>query len=440
MTLSRELSNQSSLQTRLALFFTILGIYMLFSPAHFLTTPDEELNLRTTLSLVQGYKGAIPPLPGGFASAQGIDGNEYAQYGLGLPLAYAAWTRLGIWIDPSADTSPNHLENITPLTQAGTPFLRAWITIFSMLITTGSAVIFHWILSAMNFPYRRALFFSLLFALGTYAFPHGRTLFSEPLVALCLLASIACLLRSRRFPADPKWLFYAGLLWAYAVLTRLDTLVTLPAAAWFVLMDGQDQKLRLRINPVEIALFSIPFVAAFITIGLYNQYRFDSFFSTGYEDQAEKIHFITPLLVGLHGFLFTPGRSIFMYSPPLIFTFFGIPCLWRRSRWLCGGLLILCGLFLAVMSKWQNWSGGYDWGPRHIYQLTPFFMLFAVFFFDQKPAFNTYAKTAGWIFLALLSFLIQFLGLAADPVQAIRGLLYAWNNTAIAPGFSYWQV
>jgi hypothetical protein len=424
----------------LPLFLLVFGFYLLFSPAHFLTTPDEELNLRTTLSLVQGYKGAIPPLPGGFASAPGIDGREYAQYGLGLPLSAAAWVKIGTWVDPSAEVSANDLEQVSSESEAGTRFLRGWSTVFMMLVTALTVLIFYTILLELGFHAAHALFFSLIYAWGTYTFPHGRTFFTEPLVAFCWLAGVACFLQARKHPKTVKWIFYAGLFWAYSVLTRVDSLVSLPAAAWLLLLEEREGRLRLRRHPVEIAAFALPFAVVMLTVALYNQFRFDSFLSTGYEDQAEKIRFVTPLLVGLHGFLFTPGRSIFTYSPILIFFAFGIPSLWRRNAWLCGGGLLLCGLFLGVMSKWQNWSGGYDWGPRHIYQLTPFLMLFAVAFFQGKTLFDSPAKKAGWLLLILISLLVQFLGLAADPVLAIRRMLYAWNDAAIAPGFTFRQV
>lgn len=435
----REISNASPSDRSLsiALFALTLSVYLLASPAHFLTTPDEELNIRTTLSLAQGYRGAIPPLPGGFASKRGIDGREYAQYGLGLPLASAPWLMLGWLIDPSADISPNDLQNVSVETSAGTNFLRGWMTVFTMILTALTVVLFDLLLKALGFQPAQSLFFALLYAFGTYTWPHGRTYFTEPLVAFCLMGSIACFVEVRRRAFDMRWVFYAGALWAYAVLARLDSLVTLPAAAWLLCIDTEGDEFKLQIEPKRIIAFALPFVFVFIVIALYNQYRFDSFVSTGYEDQAEKINFVTPLLVGLHGFLFSPGRSIFVYSPPLIFLFVGLARLYRMDRWFCGGVALLCGLFLCVMSKWQNWAGGYDWGPRHIYQLTPFFMLLAACAFQGRTLFDTKAKQIVWAALYAVSVFVQFLGLAADPVLVLKDLLSSWPKTEIAPGFTF---
>ncbi len=401
----------------------ILGVYLILSPAHFLTTPDERINLRTTLSLLEGQKGAIPPIQGGFASKTGIDGREYAQYGLGVPLAYAAWCELGRWMDPSEDTSLNSLENITPGTDEGTPFLRWWMTIFTMIITALTVVFIQRILLKIGLSNPFTIPVCLLLAFGTYMMPHGRTLFTEPLTAFCLSASLFMFLKFRDDPAETKWALFAGLFWAYAVLTRLDTLITGPAAAWFILFIKKGEQFQLDFRPKAFLSFAAPFVIVFLTILLYNQFRFDSFFSSGYEDQTEGVKFATPLLVGLHGFFFTPGRSLFLYSPLLIFFPWGIMKLYKKDAWFTVGLSLLCLLYLVVMSKWQNWAGGWDWGPRHIYQITPLLFIFAAAFFDGKKVWDSFIKKAGWVVLISISVLIQIIGLSADPVKVIFGFL-----------------
>lgn len=405
-----------------ALFVLVLGAYLILSPAHFLTTQDEELNLRTTLSLLEGRRGAVPPLPGGFASKTGIDGNEYAQYGLGLPVAAAPWCMLGLWIDPSDDASPNSLENVTPVDWAGTPFLRGWITVFNMMVSALTAALALALMRKLGLSGFAAPFFALFLAFGSYMTVHGRTLFTEPLAGLCLMGAFYAMARFREEGWRPKWALVAGACWAYAILTRVDTLATMPAAAWFLCVRQSGGTFRLEWPARAIAAFAAPPAAALAIVMLYNQYRFDAFFSTGYEDQAESIQFATPLLVGLHGFAFTPGRSLFLYTPILIFFPWGLVRWFRSDAWSAGGAAALCGFFLAAMSKWQNWAGGWDWGPRHIYQLTPFLLIAAAMFFKDRRLFDTRAKRLSWGALAVLSASIQLLGLSADPVRAAHEL------------------
>lgn len=431
----------TSTRVSIALFGTIFGTYLLCSPAHFLTTPDEELNLRTTLSLIQGHGGAVPSL-GGFATKEGRDSREYAQYGLGLPLAAAPWGALGLWIDPSAGRSANQLERyFNPEWEtrpAGTRFMRGWMTVFTMAITALTVVIGHRIFLQTGLSPDKALMMALLLALGTYAFPHGRTFFTEPLAGFCLMAAVALLssVRNRNRAGFPWSYLAAGLFWAYAILTRLDSLVTLPAAAWFLFVHFDAGRWRCRIQPLRALAFFLPWAAVLGVVLGYNFFRFGSWVSTGYEDQAEKIRFLTPLLVGLHGFLFTPGRSLFLYSPPLLFAVLGIQPLWKQDRWLAGGLILLTAGYLGVMSKWQNWAGGYDWGPRHIYQITPFLMIFAAAWFKDRGLWDSPMKRIGGTVFVILALFVQFLGLSADPVLVIKRMLYAWPPIEIGSGLS----
>lgn len=412
---------------RIGLFLTILGGYVLFTPAHFLTSPDEELNLRTTLSFLQGGGGAIPSLEG-FASKTGRNGREYAQYGLGLPLASLSWCVLGTTIDPTPNKEEtNTLERYYDAAQSGglvgTAFLRGWMSGFNMIVSALTVVLVFSIALRLGLPPRNATFVSLLLAFCCYTWPHGRTFFTEPLAAFCLTAAVWSFLKSRENPAQSRWILCAGFFWAYAVLTRLDSLATAPAAAWFLFTESKQGKFELNLRWNHLILFAIPWVIVLGAILGYNVHRFGSVVSTGYEDQPEKIRFVTPLLVGLHGFLFTPGRSIFLYSPPLILALLGIGRFWKKDAWVAGGVFLLIAGYLGAMSKWQNWAGGYDWGPRHVYQITPFLAIVAGAWIGERALFDHPAKRIAWVTGGIVSLFIQLLGLSADSIFIIKWFL-----------------
>lgn len=91
------------------------------------------------------------------------------------------------------------------------------------------------------------------------------------------------------------------------------------------------------------------------------------------------------LFEGAWGFLFSPGKSIFLYSPPLILLFI----FWSKipkkyvPEILSYGLLALLYIYL-LGSAWISgsdgrmagiWYGGMVWGPRYISTLIPFGMI-----------------------------------------------------------------
>ena len=102
----------------------------------------------------------------------------------------------------------------------------------------------------------------------------------------------------------------------------------------------------------------------------HNAVLFGSPFAFGYPATAEGAKrlnsFDTPMLTGLYGLLLSPGKSVFLFAPPIILAIFGLRQLWRRNRGLAtlAALLPLTGLFFY--SKYSQWEGGYCVGPRYL--------------------------------------------------------------------------
>jgi len=425
----------------------LLSLYLLFLPAEPLSSPDEEILLRTAVSLIHGNRGAIPPLPMGFATQTGKDGREYAQYGLGLPLA----------------VSPFLAASLAAQGRLGGGFqvvayrpLRLCACTFNLFVTFFTVLIVRVLLLQLGLSRRESLFAALLFGIATIAWPHGRTFFTEPLAGLCVLGSIALLLQNDllqnglqrtdlqrtdllwtdstpsstsdvpppftgeagRGSPRPAILLCAGFLYGWAILTRLDSLVAAPAVAWAAAQKVTDIPGLLR----RWVLVGLPVLGILLCIAGYNTYRFGAVFSTGYEDQTEGVRFLTPILVGLHGNLLTPGRSVFVYSPVLLLALPGALALWRRDRPFAVAAGLVVGGYLGAMSKWQNWAGGSDWGPRHIFQITPWLAIAAsVWFFSHS-------RRPRWMWgLLVLSLAMQLLGLFTDPVQVIRDANLDYN-------------
>ena len=384
----------------------LLSLYLLFAPSNPLTSPDEEILLRTAVSFLRGDRGAIPPLPEGFATRRGLDDREYAQYGLGLPLASAPLLATAL----AASSVSSHSE-IDYSVVALRPF-RLCGVVFNLLVTAASVIVLRRILIQLGVAPRSSVAAALLFGTATIIWPHGRTFFTEPLAGLCLLLAVATLYRADETSAvNPKHLLLAGVCFGWAILTRLDSLVAAPAIACGAARGIKDLPKVVR----RWCLVGLPVVVILGMIAGYNYYRFGGISRTGYEDQTEGVRFATPILVGLHGYFLSPGRSLFVYSPVLLLALPGAVALWRRDRWLAVTVGLLVAGYLGVMSKWQNWAGGWDWGPRHIYQITPWLTIAAAVWWYERP------RRSKWLYILIaISLLVQLLGLLTDPIQVIR--------------------
>jgi hypothetical protein len=150
-----------------------------------------------------------------------------------------------------------------------------------------------------------------------------------------------------------------------------------------------------------ILLTLFPALAIF-TLMAFNLLRYDDPLATGYAGQG----FDTLPLVGAFGLLFSPGRSIFLYAPPLLLSAACFPRFWRRNRPLAEAILLVGGVALLVYGAWWAWDGGASWGPRFLVPLLPLWML--------PLGEVTSRERPVWVSLSLLGFLAAILGVFTD--------------------------
>jgi len=103
------------------------------------------------------------------------------------------------------------------------------------------------------------------------------------------------------------------------------------------------------------------------------------------------------VLVSAWGFLFSPGKSIFLYSPPLLLAVLGLPGFWRSHRgacWPCWPLFVPVLLFYC---RSPSWPGDFAWGPRYAVFAVPVLLLPAIAFLSgaRRPGRSAGGRAAG---------------------------------------------
>src|SRR5579864_7525085 len=204
-----------------------------------------------------------------------------------------------------------------------------------------------------------------ILALATPIAAYSGWLFSEPLATALLLAAAAVLFaRPQGTAVSVAQAFGAGALLGAAAWVRPTHIIAVPVflAALFV---------REREKGWRAAAALAAAAGAGVTLLLWrNAYLHGSPFEFGYPIAAEGGKalntFQTPLSTGLVGFLLSLGKSIFLYSPPILLALIGLPRLWRRDR----GLAFVAGaapiVYLFFFSTYTQWEGGYCYGPRYL--------------------------------------------------------------------------
>jgi hypothetical protein len=140
------------------------------------------------------------------------------------------------------------------------------------------------------------------------------------------------------------------------------------------------------------------------------------------------------LQAGLAGLTVSPARGLFVYSPVLLFSLFGV------SRWLLSphkrgheiyAISVLFALaHLLVCAKWPVWWGGDCYGPRLLADLLPCMVLLILPALDWITARRPVRIT----FIAALSFsfLVQVIGTFCFPTGFVKPeALWDWRRCPI---------
>jgi hypothetical protein len=165
-------------------------------------------------------------------------------------------------------------------------------------------------------------------------------------------------------------------------------------------------------------------VASFVAYLLLNEYRFGTV-----RDPAVNniVHGSLDVFVGLYGNLLSPGRSVFLYSPPLILSLIAFGHFYRRYR---EEALLIAGvslIYLMLYSIPTDWDGGWSWGPRYLLAVVPFLML-PIGYFLSSPVRIKIAALVG-----VLGACIQILGVSIN----VSYVYWDWINMHLNPDTAY---
>ena len=405
------------------LFATFQFFYMLTSTGR-VRTPDEYNTLYTTESLVLHGTTAVPQAVAlhNFYGRLDVHGQPRAAYPPGQAIACVPWYAIGQYVLarlPGVPHDPPYHDD-TDLVVAFTSCLSS--ATFAAL----SVTFFFLLLTGIGVPLRVALMATAMLGLATPIFAYSAWLFSEPLSA-AIFTGVAWLLfvRKRGNPVSLQTAAIAGLILGLSALVRPTNVLVI--AAFGLAMLARDGKSALRTAFLLCATAALG-VAILMA---HNALLFGSPFAFGYPAAAEGAKrlnsFDTPILKGLYGFLFSPGKSIFIFAPPVILAIAGLASLWRRDRGLATLAILLSVAELFFFGKYSQWEGGYCVGPRY---LVPALILLCLGLGPILAEGGSRIKVLA-IILLVIGTLVQVISIATSFMedQAPRGHYYDANWT-----------
>ena len=375
----------------------LMFCYLASMGGHFYSF-DSWFRFLTTKAIVDRGELIIDPIPGRLRPL-------YSKTGILQPLAtiplYLISKALPPDIDPPMDlkgpVKPDELMAST-LHQFTTPLI---------------ALVFYLTLLDWGYARRVALATMLTFGLATIAWPYARYHLAEPGLALCLMIAVWQLLRFR-LRLKGRHLFWSGLaLGLGASNTTMFLVVPMPLiglyVAWLLwprragVCTSWPQAMRLAL------CWAGPVFLAGLWVLWFNWFRYGAPFVTGYEGDRGFPNFIydgragfsLAAWIGIHGLLFSPGKSVFLFSPPLMAALLYLRGFFVRHRAEATLICLLCLGWLLFYAKWWAWHGDIAWGPRYMVPVTCLAML------PLAQAFKLWNKR-GPLFKAALLGVIAF--------------------------------
>ncbi len=363
----------------------------------------------------------------------GRDGKEFSPTGLGYSLAYLPAVAAEDIFNRLADVSPTKnfpLDNDWPIMLFGSMTNAFFGAVF---ITT-----FYLFLKTFNFSDRTAIFLAILLFLSSNLLVYTKHGFAH-MMFICFMWLSFYFIRLYRLEQKIRYVVFAALSYGVVVISYNPTFfLPLPALGIYYLFSVNwtqrnqwKPKLQQITRDILVGLVSIsPFLALY---SWFNWIRFGGATSTGY-GTGGFVSLPVPqpfvLYEGLWGLLFSPGKSIWLFTPILLL----LLIFWFKFKKqylaeIVAGIVISAVyiVFTASLvggSDYYPWHGEASFGPRYILPILPFGILLASFLFQELTKKQRYA-----VFLPIVCFglAIQVVGVLIPYQVRFSGLQYEFH-------------
>lgn len=371
----------------LRIFIFFASIYFFSASFNFYSIDAGMLRIELARSIVERLDFNIPEGMG----IKGMDGRDYSWVGIGSALLAVPFF-------------------IVAKALGGNPEIS--IAIMNLIFGAGTCVLVYLFSISLGYSIRASVLTSIFFGLGTFVWPLAKHPFDHIVETFFILLTVYTAyhyLNGKRV----LYLLISAFSLGFAFITRQTSILIIPPLLIMAIYHYKKDSLKKNIGLLfkDIVLWSLVFLPFLIIFFWYNYYRFGSIFETGYQLGASriglKLYGETPFLTGITGYLISPSKGFFYYSPIAILFFFSIKNFIKKHKglFICFSLIIT--IYLFSLSGLFYWHGDWAWGPRYILVLTPFFMIPIAELLDSKKWSEKKYQKMVLVFVFIISFVIQ---------------------------------
>jgi hypothetical protein len=405
------------MRTAILLFLFLNFLYLLVSPGRARSIDEidpvfqsESLLLRHTTAIPQAVKLGI------YFGKRDLHGTARSAWPFGHAVLVLPWAAVGNYL----------LERIPGITGQNDDLAHMAGTCWSNATYAALAVAASFLLFLkLGNSRRSALKSSLLLGLSTPLFLYSGWLFSEP-VTTALFVIAALVLFGSGKEVSLSRAVVGALVLGFSIHVRPANLVTVLIfiAVALLLEQSQDGTIKYRTALTLMIIVGISGALYLARNYVFFGNPFDFGVPTVVENGKNPDTWHNPFWRGAFGFLFSPGKSAFLFCPPTILGILGLPRLWRRNRALTVLAAAATPVNLVMYSFRTQWDGGYCIGPRYLVPgLVLLCLPIAALFQEPRGWF----RPAFWI-TAIVGFLVQAISLSTNVLEdMVRNHYYVGN-------------
>jgi len=354
----------------------------------------DSMNYEVTKGIVETGWFAMSHNVHDMDAHRGVDGQYYAPYGLGHAVYGVPFYLAGRLVEINLGLSIGRADAVRKAAWVSGSAVAAALTVWFVFLFA----------RRLTEQTHAAAITAVTVGLGTVLWPYSKFGFNAPLAALAVVAGTYGVwygMRSGRWMAS----FVGGLWLGFALLVRHElALVAVVSGIWAYFAAGR------RIVPALQAwlLIGLPVVGAGVLTLYYNQIRFGSPWDTGYLRDSTAT--FGSAVEGIAGLLWSPGRSLFLYSIIALPALFAFRTAFRRDRLTAGLLAGVSGVLFLFYASLQYWDADRSYGPRYLVAALPIVCLpLAYWFAFARPRLQVALRM-----LLLVSVVGQLPGVLVD--------------------------
>lgn len=261
-----------------------------------------------------------------------------------------------------------------PPSQDRQQFFFSFTSALAGATTAGVLFLF---LAELGIAPRRALAWTLVAAFATLTFPVATSTFDQAqhgffILLACWLAFLSARRDSRVLAAA------AGGALAFLVNFQITYTILIPTLALAALAppNAPPGERRRGLDRAAVVVFAGA-VGILVWMGI-NNFRFGTLLAGVQMNPRHPPARGNPF-VGMTALLLSPGKSVFLYSPPTLIAVYGVVRLVSHQRRLGQAVVATCVLHLAMISSLTFYGGDWCWGPRYFAAVLPLLALGFVF-------------------------------------------------------------